>query len=56
MFDKDFSETPLVTNEQIKHVENQVNQLIRDGKKVTVSVYTENSTEDELKQVNITTH
>lgn len=43
-------DTPFVTAEQVICVENIVNELIRLGKKVTVSVYTKDKLDD-LKAV-----
>lgn len=45
------SDTPKITEKQIKDAENVINNLIRDGKRVTVEVYTEDTPEEELKQV-----
>lgn len=44
-------DTPTVSTQQIQQVEDVVNELIRSGKKVTVTVYTKESTEEELTQV-----
>ncbi|KAJ8922402.1 hypothetical protein NQ315_004347 [Exocentrus adspersus] len=44
-------DTASITHGQIKTIESIVNQLIRDGKNVTVSVYTKDSPEAELNEV-----
>lgn len=44
-------DTPTITPEQIKKAERIVNELIRDGKNVTVKVYTKDTPEEQLKEV-----
>ncbi|XP_066152134.1 alanyl-tRNA editing protein Aarsd1 isoform X1 [Euwallacea fornicatus] len=44
-------DTPKITDEEIREAENKINSLIRDGKRVSVEVYTEGTSEEELKQV-----
>ncbi|KAL1518381.1 hypothetical protein ABEB36_002012 [Hypothenemus hampei] len=44
-------DTPKITNAQIEEVEIKVNQLIRDGKKVTVEVYNEDTPKEQLEQI-----
>lgn len=46
-----FSDTSSITTEQVKHVEDIVNELIRMGKKVTVTVFTKDFPEEDLKMV-----
>ncbi|XP_066261067.1 alanyl-tRNA editing protein Aarsd1 [Euwallacea similis] len=44
-------DTSKISNEEIREAENKINSLIRDGKKVSVEIYTEDTPEEELKQV-----
>lgn len=44
-------DTPAITEEQIQKAERIVNDLIRQGKEVSVKVYNENTSEEELKDV-----
>lgn len=48
---KIFLDTLSVSPEQTKHAEDIVNELIRLGKKVTVTIFTKDSPEEELKMV-----
>lgn len=51
IFNISLIDTPSITPEQIKKAENIVNELIRDGKNVTVKVYTKDTPEEQLKEV-----
>uniref|UniRef100_A0AAR5P3S8 Threonyl/alanyl tRNA synthetase SAD domain-containing protein n=1 Tax=Dendroctonus ponderosae TaxID=77166 RepID=A0AAR5P3S8_DENPD len=42
---------PKITEAQIKEAENKINALIREGKKVTVEVYSEDTPKEELEKV-----
>lgn len=44
-------DTSTVFQEQIKHVEDTANELIRLQKKITVTVYTKDTPEEDLKMV-----
>ncbi|CAG9761661.1 unnamed protein product [Ceutorhynchus assimilis] len=44
-------DTKSITENQIREAEGKINELIRNGKKVTVEVYTKDTPEEELKQV-----
>lgn len=46
-----FTDTNSITPEQINKAERIVNELIRDGKNVTVKVYTKDTPEEQLKEV-----
>ncbi|XP_018566870.1 alanyl-tRNA editing protein Aarsd1-B [Anoplophora glabripennis] len=47
-------DTPSITPEQIKNAERIANELIRDGKNVTVKVYTKDTPEEQLKEARST--
>lgn len=46
-----FSDTSSITQEQVEHVEDIVNELIRMGKKVTVTLFTKDFPEEDFKMV-----
>lgn len=43
--------TPTITAEQIQNAEDIINSRIREGRKVTVAVYKEDTPEEQLKEV-----